>query len=453
METEPEIIQSVPHSRESEDAVIGAIIIAAAETFHECRLELPDGGKEFYIHRNGWIYDAIERMINAGTPVDFITLSEELNKAGVLAEIGGPAYLMGLINATATSLNAAAYAKIVHDRYVRRNIINSANEQARLAFQYEQSIDEIASKATRNLSQAVNLNTGRNMISLEGSIAIVDRMIEENGKQKELPGIPTGWVDYDKLLGGGSQPGDLNIVSTRPGFGKTTFLMQLARNGARYTKGQYVYRKNVVIFSAEMPHEQLTMRLWASASGIDYQLLRAGRIPEHKFDDFYKAVDELSQLDILIDDTPAPTPAQIRSKCELLANAGKLDLIVVDSLNLMRSGLRFNSTHLEVDHNATELKNIAREFKVPVWAAHQMNRSIDSRDRESKPVLSDLREGGEQPSDGVMFIYHEKNEKGEVENSSFIQAKHRNGPTGEIPIVWLKNQTRFENAIRITIPN
>lgn len=274
-------------------------------------------------------------------------------------------------------------------------------------------------------------------------------MIDERGKSLIFPGIPTGLVDLDKLLGGGAQDSDFLVIAGRPGQGKTSLLLQLAKYAAHYTANQKVFQKRVAIFSLEMPEEQVVLRLLAQTSGIDYQVLRSGRIPELQIAPYIHALEELSYLDIVIDDTPGVSPSHIRSRCEIINSEKKLDVVFVDSLNLMRSGIDFKGrTDLEVDYNATELKNIARDFSIPVWAAHQMNRNKEYRGGNSRPILSDLRESGEQPTDVVMFLWHRLNEENPkiFDSSEIIVEKQRNGPTGSIPVVFLGAHTKFESA-------
>jgi len=434
----------IPHSVEAEEAVIGSLIINP-DVFHECRLQLPNGSAEFYIHRHRFVWDAVEALVTAGTPVDFLTLTDAIETAGKLSEIGGAAFLMSLINQTPSSLNAGAYSAIIHSRYVRREMISAANTTASLAYNTEITVEEAASQANRALSKAISLNVTRNSMTSDEALKLMDAMVEFNGQQEELPGIPTPWTDYNRLLGGGAQKSDLNLVIGRPGKGKTTILMQIARYAARYGEGMRVKRNHVAIFSLEMPIEQLMLRLTSQISGIDYQTIRRGRFTDDQYTHYIDAISEIADLDMTFDYKPGASPEYIRSRCELLAGAGKLDLIVVDSLNLMKAGGNFaGREYAEADVCAKGLKNIAGDFSVPVWCSHQMNRSIEQRGDDSRPRLADMRDGGEQPADGCMFVWHEMDGE-RVIKSHFIQEKQRNGPTGDVPISWVPQFTRFEN--------
>lgn len=438
-----------PYNRDAEESVIGSVLIDP-ETFHPCRIHI-SSRDEFYIDRHKMIWDAYEQMFARGTTVDIITLADELDNLGILHEVGGPAYITALISNVPTSLNAAAYAEIVHRHYTRRRMINAANDIASVAYNESIDLEEGIAKATRSLSQAVSTSTNGKAHHISDSLKRMDAKLDERAQQEYLPGIPTGLIDLDELLGGGAQDSDLLLIAGRPGQGKTSLLLQIMKHSARYAAHQKIHEKRLVLFSLEMPEEQVILRLIAQITGIDFQILRSGKIPPSKAQLYINALEELDQLDIVIDDTPGISPAYVRSRCEILNAESKLDAIFLDSLNLMRSGLNFKRLDQEIDYNATELKNIAREFNIPFWATHQMNRNKESRGVDSRPVLSDLREGGEQPTDFVMFIYHELKDGDikQIKNSELIVAKHRNGPTDNLAVVFRGAHTKFENAFRV----
>ncbi len=249
-------------------------------------------------------------------------MTEALDRAGQLGEIGGPAYLTSLLNQVPATYNAPAYAKIIHTYYIRRQMLEAANNAARLAYDETVPVDDGAAQAIKGFTNAIALQSVRHVTRLADSLRAVDEMIERNGQADELPGIPTPWKDYNKLLGGGAQPSDVNLIVGRPGKGKTTALMQIALHGAKYVSARGQVRRNhVAIFSLEMPDEQLTLRLISQLSGIDYQVLRSGRIPEASYPAYLHALEVLGDLEITIDDTPGATPEYIRSRCERLASA------------------------------------------------------------------------------------------------------------------------------------
>ena len=440
-------VDQVPHSRTAEEAVTGAVLVSP-DIFHECRLHIRTSD-EFYIHRHRMIWKAYETLIAEKTPVDIITVSDQLQKQGNLEDVGGAAYLTQLVGQVASTYNAPSYAGMVHESHVRRQMISAANKQAKLAYSAETPINEALVLSTRELASVVSIGFSSRIRSMSEAVKIVDDKIEERKKSGVKPGIPTGLIDLDKLMGGGAQDSDLLLIAARPGQGKTSLLLQLARAAARFTLSQKVYTKRVVFFSLEMPEEQLVLRMISQMSGIDFQQLRAGEIPDNKYESYINAIDELSQLDIVIDDTPAVSAEYIQSRVQILDSESKVDAVFVDSLNLMNSGTNAKRTDIEVDRNATGLKNVAREFNIPVWAAHQMNREVERRGDDARPKLSDLAEGGERPTDFVMFIYNKfDNIKKKIESSELIVEKHRNGPVGNVPVVFRQEQTKFESAYR-----
>ncbi len=449
--TMPDETTQQPYNHEAEEAAVGAVMIDPA-SFHEVRTHI-ETADEFYIHRHRMIWKAYEELQKNKMQIDLITVCDQLNKHGQLDEVGGSSYLTGLIGRVTVSYNAADYARIVHENAIRRKMLEAANEIATLAYKGNAPLEDITAKATHSLSAAISAGAAPTVYTLSESISRVYDKIEERGKNGILPGIPTGLIDYDKILGGGAQKGDLNVIAGRPGQGKTSLLLQIARTGAFYRIGNEEFNKRIVFFSLEMPEEQLTFRLISQISGIDYQLLQAGRIPDHKQDAYIKAIETLSNLDIVIDDRPGVSGPYIRSRVEMLDAERKVDMVCVDSLNLMRSGLKFGERKdAETDQNARDLKLVAREKNIPVWATQQMNRKIEARSEGSRPMLSDLQEGGEKDADMVTFVFSTfEDDKKKIKSTELITEKHRNGPTGSVDVVFNSAYTRFENAARVNM--
>lgn len=439
---------AIPHNQEAEEAAVGAVLISPS-AYHEVRLHI-ESSDEFYIHRHRMIWKAYEELQKNKMDIDLITVSDQLNKQGQLEEVGGSAYLTGLLNQVTASYNASDYARIVHENSVRRKMVEAANAIATLAYKGNAPLDEITAQATHSLSSAISAGSAPTVYTLADSISRVYDKIEERGRNGVLPGIPTGLIDYDKILGGGAQNSDLNLIAGRPGQGKTSLLLQIAREAAYYKIGREEFYKRIVFFSLEMPEEQLTFRLISQLSGIDFQLLQAGRIPDAKQDAYIKAIETLSNLDIVIDDRPGVSGPYIRSRVEMLDAERKVDMVCVDSLNLMRSGLKFGERRdAETDQNARDLKLVAREKNIPVWATHQMNRKIEARSESSRPMLADLQEGGEKDADLVTFVFSTfEDDKKKIKSTELITEKHRNGPTGSVDVVFNNAFTRFENAYK-----
>ena len=430
------VIQSQPYSREAEEAVLGSVLINPESYYEISEVIKPD---DFYIIRNQWIWRSYIRLHERRVPIDILTVSEDLQEQGQLGEIGGQAYLLGLVNQTPSSLHGAAYAQFVEQAAIRRRMLTAANEMARLAYDQEKDIRTILDEVEKSV---FSLGASRVRHDLKPVNEVVseyyDYVDEQSKRDEELSGVPTGLYDLDKLLGG-MQKSDLLIVAGRPGTGKTGFLLSVAKTAAQK------YKKNVAMFSLEMSNQQLVQRLIAQETGIDTLRLRTGKLQDHEWDVFTKAIDVLSATNIWLDDTPAITQLAMRTKCRRLDNEHKLDLVLVDYLQLMSSDSRNENRVQEVSYISRSLKALARELQVPVLAAAQLSRAVESRE-EKKPVLSDLRESGslEQDSDIVIFIHKSKESD---KTTNLIVAKHRNGPTSPgIGVVFLEKLAKFVNA-------
>lgn len=432
---------SVPHSREAEEAVVGAVLINP-EAYYDVAQFL--GAEDFYIHRHRWIWEAFTRLHEGRTPIDMLTLSEELDRAGQLAEVGGPAYLTSLINQVPSSLNAESYGRIVEAHSIRRKMINAANQIASLAYNEESQVDTVmdeAEKAVFNVSERRLKHDVQPISSVLSEY--YDRIDDLAKRPDDFFGVPTGFIDLDRLLSG-LQPSDLLIIAGRPGQGKTGFLLSVAKNAA------LIHKKHVAVFSLEMSNEQVVQRLVAQETGIDSQRLRTGKLNEDEWPLFTHAIEVLSDTRLFLDDTPAITPLQLRTKCRRLHMEYGLDLVVIDYLQLMGGDTRTENRVQEVSYISRNLKVLARELNVPVLAAAQLSRAVEQR-ADKRPVLSDLRESGslEQDSDIVMFIYRpDQYEKDTVKQNvaEIIVSKHRNGPVGTVELIFRNALAKFENA-------
>lgn len=433
--------QIMPHSREAEEAVIGSVLINPESYYDVAEFLTPD---DFYIHRLRWIWEAFTRLHEQRNPIDLLTVTEDLDNQGQLAEIGGAAYLTALVNNVPTSLHAEAYGHIIEQAAVRRRMLQAANNIAKTAYRedlgIEAAIDE-AEKAVFGVSErrlASDLQPIKQVLS-----DYYDRLDQLARRDEEIFGVPTGFIDLDRLLGG-LQPSDLLIIAGRPGQGKTSFLMSAAKNAAQ------TYKKNVAIFSMEMSNEQLVQRLIAQETGINSQRMRTGKLEEHEWTLIAEAMEALGETRVFLDDTPAITPTQMRAKCRRLHMEFGLDLVVVDYLQLMQGDQRTDNRVQEVSYISRNLKVLARELNVPVLAAAQLSRAIEQR-ADKRPVLSDLRESGslEQDADIVMFIYRpELYEEDSLRKNiaEIMVSKHRNGPTGSVELVFRDSLAKFENA-------
>ncbi len=434
-------VSSQPHNRQAEEAVLGSVLINPESYYDVAQILEADN---FYIIRNRWIWEVFTYLHENRIPIDILTLSEELDNRNQLEEIGGQVYLMSLINQTPSSLNAQAYARIVEETSVRRRMLTAANEMAKLAYQEDKDIESIINSVEQTVFNISERRTKRDLLPIQAVISeYYDKVSMLSARSDEIFGVPTGLIDLDRLLGG-MQKSDLLIVAGRPASGKTGFLLTVAKNTA------IIHKKHVAIFSLEMSNEQLVQRMIAQETNINTQRLRSGKIEEHEWDSFAQAVEVLSNTKIFLDDTPALTPFQLRTKCRRMHLEHHIDLILVDYIQLMSGDTRTENRVQEVSYISRNLKTLARELNVPVLAAAQLSRAVEQRS-DKRPMLSDLRESGslEQDADVVMFLHKKEDDMAETDRSQLVElmvAKHRNGPTKNIELIFLKDLAQFYNA-------
>src|SRR5512141_3475279 len=440
---------AVPHSREAEEAVVGAVLINPEVYYDVAQFLQAD---DFYIHRHRWIWEAFASLHEQRIPIDLLTLGEELDRKGQLGEIGGPAYLTTLVNQVPSSLNAESYGHIVESHSIRRKMISAANSIASLAYDEDTTVDNVMDEAEKAVFGVSERRLRHDMAPIREVMSVVYDQVDERAKRsEEIFGVPTGFIDLDKMLGG-LQASDLLIIAGRPGQGKSGFLLSVARNAA------LTHKKHVAIFSLEMSNEQVVQRLIAQETGIDSQRLRTGKLNPEEWPLFTHAIEVFGDTHIYLDDTPAITPLQLRTKCRRLHMEFGIDLIIIDYLQLMGGDTRNDNRVQEVSYISRNLKILARELNVPVLAAAQLSRAVEQRS-DKRPVLSDLRESGslEQDADIVMFIYRpDQYEKDTVKQNvaEIIVAKHRNGPVGSVELVFRGALAKFENAAtRVFKPN
>ena len=433
--------QVVPHSREAEEAVIGSVLINPDAYYDVAQFLRAD---DFYIHRHRWIWEAFTRLHERRTPIDFLTVTEELDQLGQMSEVGGPAYITALISNVPSSLHAEAYGRIVEQTSVRRKMLEAANQIAKLAYQEEITVDSVMDEAEKAVFGVSERRVTRDLQPIQQVLSeYYDRIDQLSQRDEDFFGVPTGFTDLDRLFGG-LQASDFIIIAGRPGTGKTAFMLSAAKNAAQ------IHKKHVAIFSLEMSNEQLVQRLISQETGIDSHRLRTGKLNEDEWPIFTHSIEVLSDTRIFLDDTPSLTPLQLRAKCRRLHLEYQLDLILVDYLQLMTSGTRSENRVQEVSYISRNMKVMARELNVPVLAAAQLSRAIEQR-ADKEPQLSDLRESGslEQDADIVMFIHRPELYEKDTMKQHLAQikvAKHRNGPVGTIELVFRENLAKFENA-------
>ncbi len=428
----------VPHNVEAERAVLGALLIDPDAIFKVNTFVRPN---DFYAERHQWIYDAVLSLHERREAVDFVTLCDELERNERLVELGGAAYLSALIDSTPTALNIEHYAHIVERTSTLRRLIGAAGEIAALAYEDTDEVSEVVDRAEQILFGVSQRRAAGDVQIIRDVVSEyydrVDYLYQHKG---ETIGVPTGFRNLDKILGGW-QKSDLIIVAARPGMGKTSLMLSAAQIAARK------YNQRVAIFSLEMSAEQLVQRLISAETGIDSQRLRIGNLREDEWPTFIQATGALSETMIFIDDTPSISAMEVRTKARRLYAEYGLDLLIIDYLQLMQSDRRSENRVQEISFLSRALKGLARELNIPVLVASQLSRAVEQRN-DKHPMLSDLRESGsiEQDADIVMFIYRDDYYTIESEHPNIAEimiSKHRNGPTGMVPLYFKKELAQF----------
>ncbi len=406
--------------------------------------------QDFYRREHQLIFRSVESLAERGQPFDVITLSEELERHESLHDAGGLAYLGSLAKDTPSAANIRAYADIVREHSVKRQLIRVGTKIADSGFQSEgRRSDELLDRAEQQVFEIAEKGTrGRGGFAPIKSLLTeaVDRIETLFEKDDPITGLSTGFSDLDQMTSG-LQPADLIVVAGRPSMGKTTLAMNIAENVA-INSG-----KPVAVFSMEMPGSSLAMRMMSSLGRIDQHRIRTGKLEDDEWPRLTSAVSILAEAKMYIDDTPAMTPTEVRARSRrLMREHGELGMIMIDYLQLMQApGSAENRTN-EISAISRSLKALAKELSVPVVALSQLNRSLEQRTNK-RPIMSDLRESGaiEQDADLVVFIYRDEvynedsPEKGIAE---IIIGKQRNGPIGTIRLTFLGQFTKFENYIR-----
>ncbi len=422
-----------PQNIEAEQSLLGSLLIDKDAIV---RISEILSSKDFYrTDQHSPIYEAIQTLFERREPIDTVTITDELKKKNMYDRIGGSAYLTTLVNTVPTSAHVEQYAKIIKEHSVRRDLIASATKMIEKAYDEGEAVDEVLEGAESSLFSISQEHVSRDFTPIRDALAeSFDRLDELQKSSGKLRGVPTGFRDLDSKLAG-MQNSNLIILASRPGQGKTSMALNIA---------QYVaVHANIPVgmFSLEMSQEELVDRLLVGQADIEAWKLKTGRLDEKDFDKLSLAMGELAEAPIYIDDTPGITISEMRTKARRLQVEHGLKFLIVDYLQLVH-GRSLDNRVQEVSEISQNLKNLARELKIPVLAISQLSRAVESRGTR-RPQLADLRESGaiEQDADVVMFIYREDPEK--MENVTLDIQKHRNGPTGEIQLMFRGDRTRF----------
>ena len=404
----------------------------------------------FYKDAHKHVYKAICNLFEKSQPIDLLTVNEELKTIGKLELIGGPSQLVELTNRVASSANIEFHARIISQKFIQRELIRTSTETIRASFEDTIDVFDLLDKAEQNLFDITDQNLSRGSLGMSTLMNMAIQKLEEVSKNEEgLTGIPTGFVNLDKITSGW-QPSDLIIVAARPGMGKTAFTMSVARNAA------IEFNKGVAFFSLEMSSLQLVNRLISMETEIPSEKLRKGNLEDYEWQQLHAAVDKLSAVPLFIDDTPGISIFELRAKCRRLKMQHDIQMVIVDYLQLMTGGKdNKGNREQEISMISRGLKGLAKELSVPVIALSQLSRAVETRGGSKRPQLSDLRESGaiEQDADIVSFIYRpEYYEILEDEDGNSLKgigeiiiAKHRNGALDSIRLKWDGQYAKFSN--------
>jgi replicative DNA helicase len=436
-------LRAPPHSMEAELSVLGGLMLDP-DAWERVADRITED--DFYRRDHRLIFRALQSLADADQPRDVVTVAEWLDKHALLDDVGGLAYLGRVVADTPTAANIVAYADIVREHAIKRQLIEVGTSIAQSAYQPDgrdsrQLLEEAEQKVFQIAEQGSRQRKG--FAPIKGLLTLAVERIQTLYEQDEpITGLPTGFDDFDTMTSG-LQKGDLVIVAGRPSMGKTTFAMNIGENVAIRTK------KPVAVFSMEMPGEQLALRMMSSLGRIDQHRVRTGKLEDDDWPRLTSAVVMLSEAPIFIDDTPALSPTELRARARRLKKEHGLGLIIIDYLQLMQVPGNNENRTAEISEISRSLKALAKELDVPVIALSQLNRSLEQRPNK-RPVMSDLRESGaiEQDADLIVFIYRDEvyhpdsAEKGVAE---IIIAKQRNGPIGTVRLTFLGKYTQFAN--------
>ena len=441
-------VRKMPQNIEAEMSVLGVAFLNKNALVKICEDLYSD---MFYSEANKKLFEAIKRCYDAKIPVDITTVKEELDKKKDLSAIGGIEYITEVIDSVATAANLDYYIKIVKDKALIRNLIDTATDIVTDAYEEDEDVTGLLDNAEKKILNVVKERQTSDFIHIREAIAVAQQNLEDLSQNKtDITGIPTGFYDLDKATSG-LHAGEMIIIAARPGMGKTAFALNIAVNAALSTK------KAIAVFNLVMPADQLVNRMRSAVGQVDSYKIRTGQMQHEDWKRINEANSQLSETNIQIVDDASITAAEIKAKCRTLANKEEgLGLVVIDYLQLVTSGgKRPESRQQEVSDISRSLKTMAMELKVPVIALAQLSRNAEKREN-NQPMLADLRESGsiEQDADMVLFInrndYYKAKEQLDRDKNvpvDIIIAKHRKGSTGKFQLLFELNMSNFRNYL------
>ena len=437
--------KNMPFSLEAEQSVLGSAFLSKYALQKICDELTSD---DFYLESHIKIFDVLSELNKEDSPIDITIVTDRLEKNKTLASVGNIEYLLEVINSVPSASNVDYYIKIVHEKAVLRRLIKVSESIIQDSYLENDNVNEILDGAEMKILNVVKTRKSSEFHKVQDVVYKAQENLEKLCDRKsEITGLSTGFYEIDKLTSG-LHENELIIIAARPAMGKTAFALNIATNVAKTTK------KAVAVFNLEMNAEQLVMRMFSSMGQVDGNKIRNGRLDNNDWAKLSEGISRLADTNIYIDDTPGTTVGDIRSKCRRLAASKEgLALVVIDYLQLISGGNRYiGNRQQEVSEISRSLKTMALELGVPVIALAQLSRAVEGRD-DKRPLMSDLRESGsiEQDADIVAFLYRddyynkEAKMDGNISISEFIVAKHRNGPTSTINLLFKKNTSTFAN--------
>lgn len=438
----------MPHSEEAETAVLGSVLIDPDAFYDVDLIVSPD---DFYSLQRGKVYQAMRDLYAAKTPVDVLTITETLTRRGVerIANEPTESYVIGLLSAVPSSINAASYARIVEADAMRRRLIRAGDKIKNEALKTGVNISALVEASERELFAVTQKSATKNVIPIrQGMSQLIDVTMQRASGEVDAAGIMSGWLDFDRLLGG-FKPGRTYVIAGRPGMGKSMaencIALQAAKNG-----------KRVARFNLEMDLESITMRSVAAHSGIPFANIEKGQFSAGEYDKFNHAAGELSLLPMWIDDTAGLSMSQLAAKARRIKAEYGLDMLTIDYLTLMRIENPSGNRAQDVGQISRRIKELAKDLHIPIIALAQLSRQCEQRS-DKRPLLSDLRDSGEieQDADAVAFLYRDEHYSPDTtERPNIVEvnlAKHRHGPTGQIDLYFSGSTMRLLNLSRNTM--
>ena len=439
--------KKIPQNIEAEQAVLASMFLSK----YALEKAVDELSKDvFYLDNHGIIFDILKELHESSRAIDITTLTDELDKKDLLTKIGGVEYLGEIINSIASPANIDEYISIVNEKAIRRRLIETSLEIEKAAYESDDALNDLLDNSEKKMLNVVRTRKGTEFRSIQDVITKAQANLEQLSELGgNITGLITGFDEIDNLTSG-LHSSELIIIAARPAMGKTAFALNLATNCAIKNN------KTVAIFNMEMPAEQLANRMFAAEGQIEGYKLSTGNLLKSDWNKLDEAISRLSDAKIYIDDTPGMTISEIKAKCRRLASqSGDLGLVVIDYLQLITGSAKYaGNRQQEIAEISRSLKTLAMELSIPIVALAQLSRSVEARE-DKRPLLSDLRESGsiEQDADIVEFLYRDDYYTKKVDyedgssKSEFIVAKHRNGATKTIPLLFRKNISKFESFL------